>query len=87
MMAATNVGSPEGLGVLVCNVGGAPYYRSELEATAARLEQGDAVRFLGVEDEVAAVWFYEGPIVNLKSGRKIFPALGDVFDVLTPNEK
>lgn len=80
-----NVGSMEGLGVLVCEVGGVPYFGSELEAIAAQLEQGDAVRFLGVDDEVALVWFYVGPVVNLKSGRKIFPALGQVFDVLTPN--
>ena len=74
------------LGVLVCKVGGVPCYGSALEATAARLEQGDAVRFLDVDDEVDVVWFYEGPIINLKSGRKIFPALGQEFEVLTPNE-
>jgi hypothetical protein len=79
------VGSSDGLGVLVCEVGGLPYYGSELEASAARLEPGEAVRFLGVDDEVSIVWFYEGPVVNLKSGRKVFPALGQVFELLTPN--
>lgn len=70
--------------VPVCNVGGKTYYGTQLEAVAARLENGDKIVFKGTEETVDCVWFYEGPIINVESGGSIFPALGDVFEVV-PN--
>ena len=70
--------------VPVCTVGGHTYYGTELEATAARLEKGDSVLFKGEHEVVDYAWFCEGPIIVLESGKKIFPALGDVFEVM-PN--
>lgn len=70
--------------VPVCDVGGKTYYGTEMEAIAARLESGDKIIFNGIEETVDYVWFYEGPIIKVESGVSIFPALGQVFDVV-PN--
>ena len=65
-------------GVAVCNIVSKDsfgydtklvYYGTQLEHDAARLKEGDKVIFNGIVDIVDYVWFYEGPIVKLKSGR------------------
>ena len=68
--------------VLVCEVGGKPYYGTELEAIAARLEHGDKVVFNGMAETVDYTWFFDGPIIKLESGKSIFPALGQSFEVV-----
>jgi len=63
----------------VCTIDGIVHSGSINEVRAARLKPGDRVIFLGTEDTVRRVWFYDGVIVDLVSGRAIFAALGDVF--------
>ena len=73
--------------VLVCQVGGTDVYGSEMERDAALLQEGDKVLFKGEPGIVDYTWYYEGVIVHLKDGRRIFPALGDVFEMEPPQAK
>lgn len=67
--------------ILVCKVGRQSYYGSEREAVAARLEPGDRVVFRDIADMVKLVWFYDGIVVDLQSGRRILPDC-DEFEVV-----
>lgn len=68
--------------VPVCIIDDRIQYGTEHEAKAAKLKPGDKITFEDVEDIVEEVWYYDGVIVNLKSGRAIYAALGDNFIVL-----
>lgn len=57
-------------------------FGSNNEYKAAKLRKGDSIIFDGKLDKVDLVWFYDGIIVNLESGRKIFPSLGEKFEIL-----
>lgn len=69
--------------VVVCTVDGAKWYGSPKEAEAAHLDKGDRIVVGNTTETVSYTWFYEGVIIQCDSGRTVFPALGETFEVVT----
>lgn len=66
--------------VPVCTIDGATFYGSPMERDAALLNEGDEIYIDGTLEVVDYIWFYDGVIVKLKSGKSLFPSLGQSFE-------
>ena len=63
----------------ICNVGGSPYYGTELEAKTLCLNPGDKILVDGVIRIVKLVWFYDGINVSFEEGQSLYVSMGDTW--------
>jgi hypothetical protein len=50
-----------------------------MERDAAALSKGDVILVDGKPETVKRVWFYDGIVVDLESGKALHPQFGDTF--------